>query len=351
MRDMLGMKKLQQIVAGNYVGSPHLAEQFYVATHNTVKAALIPFALADFKKTVQVTDEEVSKYYEQKKEDYKSTEKRAVSYVAFPKPKDIEKLSIEDRLKETNKFSESVNSFSVAALKPGANFDELAKAAKLEVKTLPAFSQDDVPAAIKEEYKLLGEIFRLDGTTHTITDPVDGKDAYFVASITKVEEPKQQELKDVQPKIKDALIAQKAQEAMMKAASEARKTLETALKDGKKFDDIAKELKLQPQALPEFSPSDPLKDISNGREIASETEKTAAGKVTKPLPTESGVVLVHVVSKELRKREDSAKDRENITKSLGQYTQDPIFRAWFEKRKSEAKLNADSIVRHGASAA
>ena len=347
VRDVIGLRKLQQVVAGNYVASPLLAEKFYDANYQTIKTALIPFALADFKKTVQVSDDEIKKYFDQEKEKFKTPEKRTVSYVAFPKPKDLEKLSVEDRLKKTNEFSEQVNNFSVATLKAGANFDEAAKAAKLEIKTVPAFSSDTTPDVLKDEFKLHSEVLRLDAA-HPTSDPVDGKDAYFVAHLITVEKPMPQELKDVQEKIKDVLVAQKAQEAMMKAASDARKNIETALQAQKKFEEITKELNLTPQMLADFSPSEPLKELSNGNSIAGETQKLAAGKLTKPLPTENGVVLVYVIAKELRKRPDATKDRELITKELAQYTQDPIFRAWFEKRKTEAKLNADQFVRHSA---
>jgi len=58
--------------------------------------------------------------------------------------------------------------------------------------------------------------------------------------ITDIQEPKQQELKDVKEKIKETLVAQKAQEAIMKAANEARTALVDGLKAGEKLEELTK---------------------------------------------------------------------------------------------------------------
>ena len=124
----------------------------------------------------------------------------------------------------------------------------------------------------------------------------------------------------------------------MKAANDARLKLADAIKAGKKFEEAAKESGLEPQILPEFSPMEPLKDISNGNVIAGEAQKTPEGSFTKPLNTDNGVLLVYVQSKELRKREDSVKARESLGQSLGQFSQNEVFRAWFGKRRDEAQV-------------
>jgi hypothetical protein len=221
----------------------------------------------------------------------------------------------------------------------------VAKNAKVELKTEALFTMEAPPEALKEEPSLISEIFRIDPKNRPVSDPVEGSKGYYFFSVTQEEEPKQQELAEVKEKITEQLTAQKAQELMTKAASEARKKLEEAIKGGKTFEEAAKEANLTPQQLPEFSPSNPLMDRTNGREIAAETRTTPAGSFTKPLPTENGVLLVYVISKELRKREDGATTKANIEKSLDGMMQGDIFRAWFQRRRDEAKENADPLQR------
>ena len=145
-------------------------------------------------------------------------------------------------------------------------------------------------------------------------------------------------------KVRDILLSQKATEAMGKAANDAKKKLEEALKAGKKFEEAAKEANLKTQMLPEFSVTAPPSDLSNGQEIAREAMDTPAGSFTKPLTTDNGVLLVHVISKELRKREDSASMRKNITSSLVSSSQSDLFLSWFERLYQDSMIKADLLM-------
>lgn len=335
MRDYLGMQKLQQLVAGNAVANAALSDKFYAATFQSIKASSIPFATDDFKKTAQVSDDETKKYYEQNKERFKTLPMRAVSYVFFEKPKDLEKKSQEERIKAQNEYNALVNGFSEATIADKSKFDTLAKEQKREVHKLPPFSQDAPPDALKEDTEVVADIFD-NPLTHPVSDPVAGKNGYYIYRVDKVEEPKQQELKDVQAKIKETLIAQKAQETMMKTASDTRKKLEDAVKAGKKFEDAAKEAGVTPQSIPEFTPAEPPKDLSNGAQIAEETGSTPVGNFTKPLPTEHGVIILYVQAKVLYKSDESAQRKERTQQSLSNIVQRSLFQTWFDRRRDEA---------------
>lgn len=391
IRDSLGFQKLQKVVAGNLVVSSKFSDQIYVSSNQTIKAATIPFVQDDFKKTAQVTDQEIAKYFEENKERYQSSEKRAVSYVLVEKP-NTEGKNAEQTLTAENEFRQTLGDLALAVIAPGADFDAEVKKAneanakkaseaaakkakdseankpkegdtkkeddteankpkdaepkqtKLEVKTLAAFSQDAPPAEIKDESELIQAIFTNMTETHPVSDPVEVSKGYVIFKVTKVEKPAQQELKDVKDKVRDVLLTQKAGEAMQKAANDTKKKLEDAIKGGKKFDDVAKAEGLKPQVLPEFSPSAPPSDLSNGREIAREAMDTPAGSFTKPLTTDNGVILVHVISKELRKNPESADKKKNIVSSLASTTQGDLFRAWFERQYQDAGIKADLLI-------
>ena len=343
VRDSIGFLKIYEVVAGNLVVNPKVADAFYSSSYQTIKAATIPFVQEDFKKTAQVTDEEISKYFSEKKESYKSPEKRAVSYVLVEKP-DTTGKNAEDTVKAENDYRKKLGDLSLAVIAPGADFDAVVKKSGFHVKTLPAFSQDAPPDAIKDEYEFISAIFDANPEIHAVSDPVEVKKGYQIFKVTKVEQPAQQELKDVKSKVRDILLSQKATEAMGKAANDAKKKLEEALKAGKKFEEAAKEANLKTQMLPEFSVTAPPSDLSNGQEIAREAMDTPAGSFTKPLTTDNGVLLVHVISKELRKREDSASMRKNITSSLVSSSQSDLFLSWFERLYQDSMIKADLLM-------
>ncbi len=342
IRDWLGLQKLIQVVTGNAVPSPYMAKQYYSATCQTIQAATIPFTLESFKKDAQVADDEIKKYFEQNSNKYKTQEKRAVSLVLFETPKDLDKLPVEERIKKNGEFSRAVEDFSNEGF-AGGKLEDLAKKHGKEIKSLPAFTRTELPEELKKEQELVFEIFRNDPKTRLVSEPVQSERGYYFFTVTEVQEAKPQELEEAQPKIKEVLIGQKAQEAMMKAANDARKSLADAIQTGKKFEDAAKEAKLEPQILPEFSPSEPLKDLGEeGYKITAEAQQTPAGSLSKkPLETDSGVLLVFVKSKELRKREDSAMMRVRIDDSLAMMAQRDLFRAWFDRRRDEANVKSN----------
>lgn len=339
LRDWIGYLKLHQVVSGNVVATPELSNQFYSATRQTIKVSTIPLTLESFKKDVVLSDDEIKKYYEEKKETFKTLQQRAASYVFFESPKDLDKLPPDQQKTRKEVFNDKVQNFSTKSSLDGANFDELAKDSAVEVKKVPAFNMSELPAEMKNNMSLAHEIFRNDPKTHPVSDYVQVENGYYFFKVTDIKPPEQQELKDAQEKVKETLTAQKAREAMMKSANDARKKLADAVKEGKKFEDAAKEAGLEPQILPEFSPADePLTKISNGREIATAAQMTPPGSFTKLLTTDQGVMMVFVQSKELRKNADSVKSREDVGQSLAHFSQREVFRAWFGKRRDEANV-------------
>ncbi|OAI57071.1 hypothetical protein AYO49_02970 [Verrucomicrobiaceae bacterium SCGC AG-212-N21] len=316
----------------------------YTATYQTIKAASIPFVLEDFKKVAKVTDEEMQKYFDENKEGYKSPVKRAISYVVVEKPS-TEGKDAAGTVTIEKEYNDKLQKLADAYILPKADFEAEAKKAGLEVKTLPAFAEDAPPDVFKEERDLVGAIFFNNPVTHPISDPVAVKKGYVIFKVTKTETPVQQELKDVKDKVREVLAEQKAMEAMQKAANDAKKKLEEAIKGGKKFDVAAKEANLTPTTLPEFSPLNTPPDMPNGREIAREAAVTAPGAFTKPIETPTGVSLVHVLSKELRKSEDSATSKKNMTTNVDERMQANLFRAWFDRRYEAAGIKADSLLR------
>lgn len=344
VKDKIGLDKLRTLVGGGVTPSPMAVSKLYARQYQTIKMSTITFALDEFKKKAQVTDEEIKKYFDEKKDSYKTAEKRAISYVFFEEPKDLDKLEIDKRMKAQNEFGDKVNKFNEATLKPGAKLELIAAVEKVKVQTLPPFSQDAPPDAIKAESELLSAVFRHDAAGHPVSDPVKGSKGYYFFTLTRIEEPKQQELKDVKDKIKDALALQKAQEAMMKSANETREALQAGIKGGKKLADLAKEKQLALVEQPEFSPSSPSPDMKLGFEVTQEAVKTPAGQLSKPVDSDVGVILVHVNAKELRKREDSASLKQNMEQSISFREQFEVFKAWFEQRRKEANLKVHFSV-------
>jgi hypothetical protein len=344
IRDSIGLQRLQQIVAGNIVSGPGMVDRFYASAFSTIKAATIPFPLEDFKKKAEVSEDDLKKYFEENKDGYKSEEKRALTLVLFPKP-DTAAMNAEATVKAQHEYQEKVQKFAEKVVEPNANLAAEATAAKGEVRQIAAFARTSPPDEFKEEQKLVTAIFRNVPKDAAVSDPVQTAKGYAFFQVTTVDEPKPLELKDVKDKVREVLVSQKAAEAMSKAANDTRKKVEEAVKGGKSFADAAKDAGVTPQVLAEFSAANPPGDLSIGYRIAQESQFTAPGNFAKEiLESENGVSLLFVLSKELRKNPEGVTSKTMITNSLDQMTKQDIFRAWFEERYKDSRIDSGKLL-------
>ncbi|WP_395747046.1 peptidylprolyl isomerase [Prosthecobacter sp.] len=341
MKDSIGLQKLQEVVTKTYTASPLAAEKQYASSYHAFKGSKIVFETDTFKKAATVTDDEVKKYYEENKDQYKTSEKRAVSYVFFENPKDLDKKPLEERQKAQNAVVERVNAFNAltGSREKPKTFAQAAEQTKEKVIALPPFSQDEPPAALKEEGNLLDLIFSRPKDAAAPAEAIEGSNGWYVFDITKIEEPKQQPLAEVSAKIKEVLLGQKAAEARSKAVNEARLAISEGLKAGKKIEDIVKDKKLTLQPLPTIDLADPPQDVPNAFAIAKEAAKTPVGGISHGVDFDKGTLLIYVSSKELWKRPDSAELRKNQVESLSNQERMVLFQAWFKKQHDAARVS------------
>lgn len=356
-KDCIAFEKLREIVGANYSPSPLAVTKSYASKQQTIRASTIQFTLDDFKKKAEVKDDEISKYYDQKKDTYKTPEKRAIAYVLFEKPKADEKPETDEKKKadaakklaeDTANFERLASDFDVAFKQPGADVNKLVEefnkknpSLKLKVTNVPLFEKDTPPDSIKDEKKLVDEAFRRSLKAGSHGEPVESTKGYYFCKVTNVEEPKQQELKDVKDKIKEALVAQKAQEAMTKAANEARTAINDAVKAGKKLDDVLKEKNLKAESLPEFTADNPPPGNPQGQAIAKAAAATEAGyvaKSTEVISNDKGEILVVVNSKELRKRDDGDSLKKSEESQLASSGSQDLFKSWFGALRRDANV-------------
>ncbi len=341
VKAQVGLDRLRNIVSANLAPSPVAVSKTYASRHQTVKLATIDFDLEAFKKEAKATDDEIKKSYEEKKDSFKTAEKRAVSHITFEEPKDVSKHGPEIQMAIQNDFGKKVNQFYTALQRPGARLEFLAAALKLKPVAHSAFASDSPPDAIKNDRELVQAIFKSSAAAHGVSEPVKTAAGYTFFTVTSIIPARQQTLDEVKDKVREALVAQKAQEAMMKAANDARSAIQDGLKAGKKIADIAKEKKLVISPETEYSPSEsPGPDgMKADPQAARKALEVAAGEVSVPVNTAKGASIVIVNANELRKRDDSATQKQNIEDQVRAGEQDDFFKAWFMRQRDDGKEN------------
>jgi hypothetical protein len=337
MKLSVGLTKLRDLAGGNYVAGPLEIEKSYVSEHQTLKIATIAFKLDDFKKSAKVTDEEIAKSYEENKEIHKTAEKRALRYVFFENPKEQENVPLEERQKRQREVVERVNKFNDASIAAGAKFEAIVKQLKETEQKTELFTREAAPEALKKEADLLEAAFALNPASRPISDPVKGANGYYIFTVSQVEASKQQQLAEVKDKVREALVARKAQEGLTQAVNDAREALNKGLAEGKKLADLAKERKLTLSLVSELTISEPPAELSNAYEIAGAVRDLPVGSLSASIDIESGALLAYVEARELRKREDSSTLRDNLARTRSDMDQRRLFETWFAKLRDAAQ--------------
>jgi len=334
----IGFTKLRDLIGKNYVASPLEIEKTYASEYQTLKVKTLSFDLDDYKKKAVVKDDEIQKYYDEKKDAYMTEEKRAISYIYFENPKDQDKKPLEDRKKAEIAVVDRVNAFNAKGNEPAAKFDTVAKDLKETVLKADLFTKEAPPEAIKAEKELIDAIYSTNPELRSISDPIKGANGFYIFSVTKVDAPKQKPLAEVKDQVKEALVTQKAQEALTKDVNDTRTALADGLKAGKKIEDLAKDKKLTLSAMTEVTVAEPAQDVKNAYLIARQARDTAPGELSKAIDTDSGSLLVYVAGKDLRKRDDSASLRETLANSRAEQERNRLFDAWFTRSREKANV-------------
>jgi hypothetical protein len=169
--------------------------------------------------------------------------------------------------------------------------------------------------------------------------------AYYVFHYSTLVEPMPLTLEEATPAIREALTATKSNRAVSDAASAALAKLSEAVKGGKSFDEAAKGLGLKPEALPNFSESEPPADLEDAGLIVGAVSGLAEKEISSVTerPGGLGSLLVFVEKIEIYKDEELESKRDSLAATVENQLDRTLFTAWFNQRRAEwGSLRPDS---------
>ncbi len=307
--EILALEKLSEVMGAGVDASREAVLASYLANSQKVSYKLVSFPLAQFKEGLEPAEEDIKKHWDENTGKYLSKSQRRLTYilarpdyVALDKEKKARKEKAEaeagDKKAEAEAEPEKDDTKEGSEEKPepgdekqddapkdtdltpeerkaavldlgitldelvdrlddaeGMGFEDLAKDAGFEVKTTELLEQDQLPA------ELTGELQNATGTAAELIFKHDlgeepmhafsevskiGTDQWLLFRLDEVIDPKELGYEEARQEARADLVNRSAVEAMEKAAKENHATVQEALKAGKKFDEIAKELELEP---------------------------------------------------------------------------------------------------------
>jgi hypothetical protein len=344
-RDALCLSRIKQLLASGITlpeaDSKADFEQFYGKSF----VSLIRLRAADFAKDVKVSDDDVQKYYDAHKAEFKTEEKRRVEFVKLGLTDEQKKLTGKERIDALSKLSDRAEDFTQALLEKGADFHQVAAKLQLPVQTTGDSSASSPDEKLKANPKLNGVAFQLTKQEPN-SDVIEEGNDYYILHLAGITEARPLTFEEAKPKIVDTLRNQRERELLSTKGAKVVHDLREALKAGTPLVRACEQAgvkaeKQEPFTLADDQVSDETKskaqspDLMMTRNVVSQMQ---LGEVSDSLPSPDGVTIVFL---EKRDPPDPSKYKENkaaFDEKYLRYRREVVFSEWLQDRQRAAQV-------------
>jgi hypothetical protein len=355
--DQLTLNRVKDLLgAGLHVADSETAE-YYEQAYGKLHVAVIRFREEDFQKDVKVTDEDIARYYEARKAEFKTDEKRKIEFVAFPLGEAEKKLAGKERIDALQKVANRANEFVQAMLEKDAKFAEVAAKFNVPVVATGEFAATAPDPALGGNAQLAQYAFQLK-QEEPVSDALQGADSFYVLHLLGSTPSRPLTLDEAKPKITEALTKEKLKQAIATRGNDVSRTIREAAKANTPFDKALAQMGLQAERIPPFSiienptptpapatspappkPDEPKKpDIPDLASIKNSVRELNPGDASDFIPTPKGGLVTVLETRDPGDPAGFETARTNFEKNYLQSKKMVVFDEWLHDRRKAAGL-------------
>jgi peptidyl-prolyl cis-trans isomerase D len=339
--DSVRLQSIRDSLAASSAPAPDELENAYRRQHQKIEAAIVRFSKAEVEKTVQISEEDLKKEFETRKDSLKTPEKRIVDYVLFPLPK-VDKTDKDGpgakrpEPEEIQKLVDRAADFAAALLEPNTKFADVAKKFEMEVKTSPSFTSGERLKELGNDPRVSAAAFQL-SQEKSVSEALPCAEGYFVLHLHGIDASKPISFEESKEKLTTGLRNERTREALSLRANEARKKLEDQIKSGKSFAEAAKAAALKVETPEAFSRTE-AKSLTgtNASLIQNNAADLKEGQTSSPLEASDETLLVHVLKRLPVDPADLEKQRPTLVPMLESQRTDALLMEWIERQRASA---------------
>ncbi len=292
--DNLRYAEVSQLVKGSSPLPEAMLKQQYEQLNQKMSLAVIRFKRADFESSIQISDAELQKYYDQHKDSILSPEKRKIELVSFLLTDDQKKLTDEQKIAAKKPLAEQADSFAQAALQNPSTFEQTAKQKGLQMIQTDPFTLEQPDKALPLDPPLAHQAFNL-AKDNPISDVVEGTDGFYVMKLTDIEGSRPLTLAEAKDQIIAAIKEEKAQAAIQAKAKEVKEKIEADMKKGISFVQAAENAGYKPETPEPFALINPGNNVELARFIAMNGVELNTNETSKLLQDQSSALIIHMI--------------------------------------------------------
>jgi peptidyl-prolyl cis-trans isomerase D len=337
--DELCMRKIRALIGSTVIASPSEIRSAFERESRKSEVSFVRFQNEEFAKAVEISDTDIQKLFEERKDSLKTEEQRAARVVSFVLGETEKSLTGKDKAAALSKLGERALEFTVAMAEKDAKLEAVAEKFGVKVQDTEPFSPGKLPEPLLLCPQAAQATFQLT-MEQPHSDVVTGDNGYYILQLKAITAPKPLTLEEAKPQLTTQLKDERTRETLNLKVAETRTKLTEALKAGKPFAASASELGLKVEAIPAFSMSEPPKsDQPETRTIANRSFDLAEGQLSDPIQLPNGVALLHVDKRLPLDEEKFEQGKTLLAENLARSKQSSAVELWLKERRAVAQVN------------
>jgi len=322
VRKQLIIKKLIDAVAPEAVFSDVELKKEYQKRNEKITLEYVLFKASDYAKDTPTSDDELQTFYEQHKEQYRSSPSIVLNYVQTKSKALADTLSKE--------------------LAPGSDFAAVAKQLKLEVKTSSPFTQDQPILTFASNPDNIANFFKMKPGEYS--PPLEDPDGWQIVQLKEKKESAIPAFQDIKAQIKDGLLTQKGFVLAKPQADKALKTLTEAVKTTD-FKKAATALGLKVEETPAFGRKDYVANTGLIQEFQQEADLLNTNKrLSEVISTSQGPAIIYLEKMEKPDDGQFESDKDNFRQMLSAEGRNQTLITFMSELR--AKADVQSKIKH-----
>ena len=320
VRRSITLEKLQAAVTNWITVSDAEAEAEFKKRNEKAKFAVVALPMDKFREGVQASDEEVARWFEEHKDQYKAPEKRKVRYALVDvqgirervqvSPQDIQRYYEDneqqykqpDQVRASHILLKTEGKDDAAVKKQAEDLAKKAKAGADFAELAKKFSEDDSNASKGGDLDFFGRgamVPEFDQVVFAmqpgqVSDAVKTQFGYHVIKLTEKRAASQRPLTEVQPQIEDQIKWQRAQDQAQRIAQD----VAAQMKKPADFDTVAKPRGLTVGESAMFSREEPVAGLGMSPAVSQRAFEMQEGEVSDAIQTPQGFAFITVTGRQ-----------------------------------------------------
>jgi len=285
IRNQIIIKKLIEQIVGGIALTPEQIKKEYVLKNEKIKLSYSLFEPLKAAKNLTVSDDDVKKYFENDKEQFRKPPMVNVEYavVNYPeKATDAQKAAVKVAVESLSK-----------SLKSDSDFKAVAQSLKIDVKESGLFSQGQPLLTFAWSPELVDKIFGMKQGQYS--PAFETPDGWEIIKIKEMKDSAIPAFDEVKEDVKKALLTDKGFTLAKTSADAALKVIAAGLKANKTFKEIAQGLDAKYEETPLFGRGEYIANmglVAEFQEVASKLNMT--NRLSDVITTNEGPAIVYL---------------------------------------------------------